>query len=140
MDLSVGDKLSGLGQNQVSFQIKGMTCAACANRIEKGLTKVQGVEAANVNFAFEKATVSYHPDQTHVEDLEKVIAKLGYSTVKESSDLQIMGMTCAACANRIEKGLSKLPGVLNANVNFALETAHVEYNSAEVDIAQLKKR
>lgn len=139
MDLSVGDKLSGLGQNQVSFQIKGMTCAACANRIEKGLTKVQGVEAANVNFAFEKATVSYHPDQTHVEDLEKVIAKLGYSTVKESSDLQIMGMTCAACANRIEKGLSKLPGVLNANVNFALETAHVEYNSAEVDIAQLKK-
>ncbi|WP_445671652.1 heavy metal translocating P-type ATPase [Paenibacillus sp. FSL K6-2859] len=116
-----------------------MTCAACANRIEKGLTKVQGVEAANVNFAFEKATVSYHPDQTHVEDLEKVIAKLGYSTVKESSDLQIMGMTCAACANRIEKGLSKLPGVLNANVNFALETAHVEYNSAEVDIAQLKK-
>ncbi|MEK5400299.1 heavy metal translocating P-type ATPase [Paenibacillus sp. FSL K6-2859] len=135
----MGDKLSGLGQNQVSFQIKGMTCAACANRIEKGLTKVQGVEAANVNFAFEKATVSYHPDQTHVEDLEKVIAKLGYSTVKESSDLQIMGMTCAACANRIEKGLSKLPGVLNANVNFALETAHVEYNSAEVDIAQLKK-
>ncbi|MFF2091415.1 heavy metal translocating P-type ATPase [Paenibacillus sp. NPDC058174] len=42
-------------------------------------------------------------------------------------------MTCAACANRIEKGLNKLPGVTKATVNFAMETAHVEYNAAEVN-------
>lgn len=44
----------------------------------------------------------------------------------QSIDLEIGGMTCAACANRIEKGLNKVPGVGKATVNLALETAHVE--------------
>ncbi|GGG61355.1 copper-translocating P-type ATPase [Paenibacillus radicis (ex Gao et al. 2016)] len=54
------------------------------------------------------------------------------STRQEQTTLDIGGMTCAACANRIEKGLNKLPGVTKATVNFAMETAHVEYNAAEV--------
>lgn len=41
-------------QKEVNLQIQGMTCAACANRIEKGLNKIEGVENANVNFAIEK--------------------------------------------------------------------------------------
>lgn len=58
---------------------------------------------------------------------------------KEAS-LQISGMTCAACANRIEKGLQKLPGVTTAAVNFALETAHVEFNPADISIADMQKK
>ncbi|WP_192896574.1 cation-translocating P-type ATPase [Cohnella sp. AR92] len=50
----------------------------------------------------------------------------------EILDLDIGGMTCAACAARIEKGLNRLPGVNKATVNLALETARVEYESGNV--------
>ncbi len=50
--------------------------------------------------------------------------------MKQTADFQITGMTCAACASRIEKGLARLPGVQSASVNFAMETAHVVYAGA----------
>lgn len=125
---------------QSSLQITGMTCAACANRIEKGLSKLEGVKAANVNFAMERATVTYDPHIMDLSKMEQSIQKLGYGTAKESIDLQLQGMTCAACANRIEKSLNKLPGVANATVNFALETAHVEYNPTEVTVVDMQKK
>jgi Cu+-exporting ATPase len=56
------------------------------------------------------------------------------------SSLQITGMTCAACAIRIEKGLNKLPGVTKANVNLAMELAHVEFSSGVVSIDDIKKK
>ncbi|MBY3623188.1 copper-translocating P-type ATPase [Acinetobacter sp. CUI P1] len=128
------------GQSQTSLQITGMTCAACANRIEKGLNKLEGVTEANVNFAMERATVTYDPNIVDVSKMEASIQKLGYSTAKEAVDLQLVGMTCAACALKIEKTLNKLPGVSTANVNFAMETAHVEYNPVEVSVSDMQKR
>ncbi|MEK4353318.1 heavy metal translocating P-type ATPase [Paenibacillus sp. FSL H8-0261] len=128
------------GQSQTSLQITGMTCAACANRIEKGLNKLEGVSEANVNFAMERATVTYDPNIVDVSKMEASIQKLGYSTAKEAVELQLVGMTCAACALKIEKTLNKLPGVSTANVNFAMETAHVEYNPVEVSVSDMQKR
>ncbi|MDQ0111115.1 Cu+-exporting ATPase [Paenibacillus harenae] len=125
---------------QVTFQITGMTCAACANRIEKGLNKLDGVSSANVNFALEKASVTYDSKVVGIDKLEESISKLGYGTAKEAVDFQIEGMTCAACANRIEKGLNKLPGVTNATVNFAMETARVEYSPSEISIADMQNK
>ncbi|GIP39015.1 copper-translocating P-type ATPase [Paenibacillus sp. J31TS4] len=125
---------------QATLQITGMTCAACANRIEKGLNKLEGVSTANVNFALEKASVSYDPSKIGMDSLEATIQKLGYGTAKEAVDFKLEGMTCAACANRIEKGLSKVPGVTNATVNFALETARVEYSPGEVSVTELQDK
>ncbi|WP_051236060.1 heavy metal translocating P-type ATPase [Paenibacillus pinihumi] len=122
------------------MQITGMTCAACANRIEKGLNKVEGVSSANVNFALEKANVTYDPAKVDRKNLEETIKKLGYGTVTEVAQFNLEGMTCAACANKIEKGLSKLPGVTNATVNFAMETARVEYSSGDVSIEDLQNK
>ncbi|KOY17742.1 ATPase P [Paenibacillus xylanivorans] len=104
-----------------------MTCAACSTRIEKGLSRMEGVNQANVNLAIEQATVSYDPKTTNINALRDKVEALGYGTVTESVDLDITGMTCAACSARIEKGLSRLPGVSRANVNLALEKGHVEY-------------
>lgn len=126
-----------LEQQQASLQIAGMTCAACANRIEKGLKKLEGVAEANVNFALEKASVTYNPNQISVSAMEEKILDLGYSTVKETVDFNIVGMTCAACSTRIEKGLNKMPGVSKATVNLALETAHVEFSAAEVSVSDM---
>ncbi|KOR89180.1 ATPase P [Paenibacillus solani] len=125
---------------QSSIQITGMTCAACANKIEKGLSKMDGVTSANVNFALEKASVTYDPAKVEIKQLEEKIKKLGYGSLSEVAQFNLEGMTCAACANKIEKGLSKLPGVTNASVNFAMETARVEFSPGEVSIQEMQNK
>ncbi len=113
---------------ETNYQISGMTCAACAIRIEKGLNKLEGVEEANVNLALEKASIKFNPESVDHQVIQKKIKDLGYDVVTEKVEFDIVGMTCAACATRIEKGLSKLNGVLQSNVNLALEKATIEYN------------
>jgi len=125
---------------QTTLQITGMTCAACANRIEKGLSKIPGVQGANVNLALERASVTFDPKVVDIPQMEQEIEKLGYGTVKESIELQITGMTCATCAIRIEKGLNKMQGISLANVNLALESAHVEFNPAAVSLSEIEKK
>lgn len=127
-------------QKETTLQISGMTCAACANRIEKGLKKIEGVQDANVNFALERSTIIYNPSKTTTQDFEQKIQKLGYDVVNEKDEFSITGMTCAACANRIEKGLNKLEGVSKATVNFALETATVEYTPSQVSTTDMIHR
>jgi len=108
---------------RVELPIEGMTCAACAARIEKTLNKLPGVKAA-VNFAGEKAQVGYDPAQSCPADFVAAIEKAGYSVPPQQLELALEGMTCAACAARIEKVLNKLPGV-EAAVNFASEKARI---------------
>ncbi|MEK4083552.1 heavy metal translocating P-type ATPase [Psychrobacillus sp. FSL K6-1415] len=125
---------------ETSLQITGMTCAACATRIEKGLNKLEGVEEANVNLALEKSMIKYDPEKLTNQELEKKIQDLGYGVAKENKEFAITGMTCAACATRIEKGLNKLEGVSFANVNLALENATIEYNPSQVNVSDIIAR
>ncbi|MGX0400654.1 heavy metal translocating P-type ATPase [Staphylococcus pasteuri] len=111
---------------KTTINITGMTCAACSNRIEKKLNKLDNV-TAQVNITTEQATIDDHQGQYHTEDYVNEIQHLGYDVVKESVELTISGMTCAACSNRIEKVLNKIDGVINANVNLTTEQATVEY-------------
>ncbi|WP_045519393.1 heavy metal translocating P-type ATPase [Neobacillus niacini] len=110
------------------FQVSGMTCAACALRIEKGLKKMDGVKEANVNLALEKATVKYDASVMGPADIQKKVRALGYDVVTSKAEFDVTGMTCAACSTRIEKGLNKMEGVVHATVNLALEKATVEFN------------
>jgi Cu+-exporting ATPase len=126
-------------KKETTLQIAGMTCAACAVRIEKGLKKIDGVEDASVNFALEKSKVTFDPSKSNVNQLKEKVESLGYKVVTEKAEFEISGMTCAACANKIEKRLNKLNGVQNATVNFALESALVEYNPNEVSAADMKE-
>lgn len=125
---------------ETNFQITGMTCAACATRIEKVLKKMEGVKEATVNLALEKSTIKYDPELLSDLDFQKKIQDLGYDVVKEKKEFDITGMTCAACANRIEKGLYKLEGVSEATVNLALESATVEYNPSLIGPQEIIKR
>ena len=124
----------------VQLKISGMTCAACSARIEKGLSKLAGVEKAAVNLVSEKAVVTYDPAQINAEVMAEKIHDLGYEVVKDKVEFAITGMTCAACAARIEKGLLKLPGVYAANVNLATEKAVVEYNGSELTITEMQAK
>lgn len=125
-------------KKETTLQIAGMTCAACAVRIEKGLKKIDGVEDASVNFALEKSKVTFDPSKANVNQFKEKVESLGYKVVSEKAEFDISGMTCAACANKIEKRLNKLNGVQTATVNFALESAFVEYNPDEVSIPDMK--
>ena len=120
------------------LQISGMTCASCATRIEKGLSKIDGVEKANVNLALETGTVVYDGEAVDSHAFKEKIEKLGYGVIEEKVEFDVVGMTCSACANRIEKRLNKIDGVDQANVNFALETVTVSYNQSETDPDEMK--
>ncbi|HMM22731.1 MAG TPA: heavy metal translocating P-type ATPase [Selenomonadales bacterium] len=123
-----------------TLKIGGMSCAACASRIEKGLGKLAGVEKAAVNLATEKATVTYDPAAVSLKAISDQVEKLGYEIIKDRADFKVIGMSCAACANRIEKGLGTLPGVYGAAVNFAAEQASVEYNPGEISINDIQAK
>ncbi len=119
----------------LDLPIEGMTCAACAARIERGLNKLLGV-TANVNFAAESALVSVQPGATTAAGVIEAIRKIGYAVPDRVAEFTIYGMTCAACAARIEKVLNKIEGVA-AEVNFAGETARVRYVPGLVSVEQL---
>ncbi|WP_304458195.1 heavy metal translocating P-type ATPase [Alicyclobacillus sendaiensis] len=118
---------------ELTLPIEGMTCAACAARIEKNLSKLPGVQEVNVNLASERARVVLTPDTPWTEIVEK-IEKTGYSVPLREVDLRITGMTCAACAARIEKVVGRLDAVQEVNVNLASEKARVAYVPGVIDV------
>jgi len=71
-----------------TLALEGMTCASCAMRIEKGLKKVAGVKDVSVNFATEKAAVTYDPMQTGVEDLIQKVEAVGYKATQQAATPQ----------------------------------------------------
>jgi Cu+-exporting ATPase len=114
---------------RLSLGISGMSCASCASRIEKALDALPGVSEATVNFASESATVAYDPSRLTPEAIAHAVVDQGYEATLPPApttlDLVLGGMSCAACANRIEKALKAVPGVSDAAVNFAAERATV---------------
>ncbi len=143
-------------ESRTLLALEGMTCASCAMRIEKGLKKVPGVRDANVNLATEQATVIYDPSVTGVEQMVQKVDAVGYKAIplvvpapksapvevdtEARGVLDLEGMTCVSCAMRIEKGLKKVPGVKDANVNLATEQANVIYDSVETTIEHMVKK
>lgn len=128
-----------------TIRISGMSCAACAARVEKVLNNLEGVKNAAVNLAVEKAVVEYDNNIISIEDIIDAIKKLGYDAVSEQADtissavLKVSGMSCAACAARVEKQLGSLEGVHSAAVNLASERASVEYDSEKIKTSDLIK-
>ena len=112
----------------VTLPISGMTCANCAMNIERNVRQLPGVEEAAVNFAAERAEVSYDAARLQVSDLVASVEKAGFKVPTARVELAVTGMTCANCAMNIERALTnKTPGVAEATVNFAAESAAVAY-------------
>ncbi len=123
----------------ITIPVTGMSCVACANRVEKALSKTKGVGEANVNFATEKANVFYEPDSVGAEELIGTIEDAGYGAEIAKADLGITGMSCASCVGRVEKALGSVPGVVDVNVNLASEKAGVEYLPGTVEPQDLER-
>lgn len=119
-------------KKELQIGITGMTCASCSHRIEKTLNKMDGVEAT-VNLALDRAKIVLDSNQAQPVQVTERIEKLGYGVLKQRLDMDIRGMTCAACAARIEKGLSRLGGIESAQVNLATETGRVIYQPGIIE-------
>ena len=74
-------------QQKIRFQIEGMTCQACASRIEKVLNKKDFVESAGVNFASEEAQVTFDDSKTGIADIIAIIQKTGYGAQEKTDEL-----------------------------------------------------
>jgi Cu+-exporting ATPase len=127
------------GLKKVELPITGMSCASCVAKIEKGLSKMSGIVDAKVNFATEKASVTFDPSRAHMGDFVATIEDLGYEAGVEKVTLPIHGMSCASCVKKVEDALNGLGGVVRASVNFATEKATVQYIPGAVSMGDFRK-
>lgn len=123
-----------------AIKIEGMTCSACANRIERVVNKLDGVDNANVNFATETLNVEFDDNKLNNENIEDAVVKAGYGVKKnlKTYTFKIEGMTCSACANRVEKAAQKVDGVNSSSVNFATEKLTVSIDEDQVGYGKIK--
>lgn len=122
-----------------NFKIEGMTCASCAQTIEKVTSKLPGVVESNVNLATEKLSMTYDAQELSEETIAKAVEDAGYHLVMETTRKQydIDGMTCASCAQTIEKVVGKLEGLKTVNVNLATEKMTVDYEEDKLSAADI---
>lgn len=112
---------------KIEIPITGMTCAGCVRNVERALEKTGGVQEASVNLATERASVSFDPTTTDINQIVQQVQSAGYGVAIASIDLPITGMTCASCVRNVERAVAKQSGVLSVNVNLATEKATVTY-------------
>jgi Cu+-exporting ATPase len=106
----------------LTLPIEGMTCASCAGRVERALRQVPGVTSVQVNLASELADVA---GTAAPGALAEAVRAAGYEVREGTRTIGIEGMTCATCAQRVEKALAKVPGVTGVSVNLATERARL---------------
>ena len=128
-----------MAKKDVKLNILGMTCASCARTVERGLSKLEGVEAATVNIATEQAAITFDPTVLNTSQLIQRVREVGYDANVQRVMLPIGGMTCAACVRHVERALSKVDGVVSVKVNLATERAAVEYLPSIASLEDFKK-
>jgi copper-(or silver)-translocating P-type ATPase len=124
---------------RLDLSLSGMHCAGCVARIEKALAQADGVKEARVNLATETASILYDPAKTVPLHITKAIQDLGFGIKKGEIVLPIQGMSCASCVKRVETALNKIPGVIQAHVNLALQNAKVDITPGKVTVRDLAR-
>ncbi len=113
--------------------VKGMHCASCSSRIENVLSRMAGVQEASVNLASETLSLKYCEPESTLEQISQKVKDLGFQLIPREQDqgelrLKISGMHCGSCSARIERVVGNLPGVKEASVNLATETAFFSFD------------
>jgi Cu+-exporting ATPase len=124
---------------RADIPVLGMSCAACAATIERGLRDVPGVGEANVNFATSRATVLFDPALLDTAALVDTVRRTGYDVAVSTIEMRVQGISCASCVMKIERSLQDLAGVVKASVNLASGKVRVDYLSTEVGPGEIKK-
>ncbi|QSX00739.1 heavy metal translocating P-type ATPase [Haloterrigena alkaliphila] len=119
------------------LDVRGMSCANCSQTISDALVSLDGVSEANANFATDEATVEYDPEAVSLAEIYDAVETAGYEAERSSRSIGITDMTCANCAETNESALESVPGVVEAEVNYATDEATVAYNPSDVSLEDL---
>ncbi len=117
------------------INIDGMSCANCAQAIEKGLSKKDGVKNVNVNLAANKAIVQVDDDLVTDEMIFDTVGQLGYKASgsdEKKMEIAVGGMSCANCVRAVEKSLKENSAISKVQVNLSMEKATVYYDDNEI--------
>jgi len=122
-----------------TFNIEGMTCASCAQTVEKSAKNLPGVDQAAVNLATEKLSIQYDQKELTEADIQQAVADAGYEakTNNVKKTLNIEGMTCASCAQTVENTSQNLEGMGTAHVNLATEKMVVDYDPTTLNFGDI---
>jgi Cu+-exporting ATPase len=126
-----------MSQRRSHVDIQGMSCANCSQTITDAVESLEGVAEANVNVATDEGSVEYDPAVVSLERIFEAIEAAGYTPVTDAVTVPVTDMSCANCAETIEEALRERPGVIETEVNFATDEAHVTFNPAEADLADV---
>jgi Cu+-exporting ATPase len=130
----------GAGE-RIDLPITGMTCAACANRIERTLNKTPGVRKAGVNYATARATVEYDPSTTGLRQLMDRVKDVGYDIAATAHVEFIVDDSArpSGSAAPLEHELERVPGVVEAGFNLATAQVRVEYVPGATDVRTIQR-
>jgi Cu+-exporting ATPase len=122
------------------LKIGGMHCAGCVNSIQGFLSELNGLKKVEVNLATEKAVIEFNPKQIRLDVIEKAIAEIGYTVIYEKLTLNIEGISDSSDSERIENNLRQMDGIKSVSVNYGNSQVNVEFNSALISMADVRRR
>ena len=122
------------------IKIGGMHCAGCVSSIQKSVSDVPGVNKVEVNLATEKATLEFDQTKVKFDSIEKAIEEIGYKVVYEKLTLKLGGVSDSTDAERVEQKLHQLDGIKSASVNYGSSQVNIEYNSALLSLADIRRK
>ncbi len=126
-------------KKKIVLQIEGMHCANCALTIEKNITKIDGVEKANVSFASEKAMIVFDPRKVELKEIERAVEEAGYKVAYEKISLHVSGLKDQTYASVLEDKFNEIEGIRKVSVNYIANQIHIEYNPALISLVDIKK-
>ena len=128
------------GDERIDLPVTGMSCAACARRVETALARAPGVRRAGVNLATSKATVEYDPAQAGVRDFVRVVRDAGYGTAGTARADFVVDDSArpSGSPKPLEDHLLARRGVVSAEFNLATTEVRVEYLPGAADVAELR--
>ena len=112
---------------EITMSVVGMHCASCVGRVEKSIRDLDGVAEVSVNLATEKVSVKYDSTKTDPAIFIDAVKAIGYDIPLQTTELAISGMSCASCVVKIEDGLRRTRGVLEASINLGTERAFITH-------------
>ena len=117
-------------------EIQGLNCASCVRKVETALNAIPGVSDAHANLATGTVDATLSDEATPSDVIAK-LDEVGYPAITETRRFAVQGMSCASCVARLEGAPASAPGVQNAQVNLANQTATVTMASG-TDIKSLQ--
>ncbi len=123
-----------MSSHDEQITVSGMSCATCSQTIEEAVGGLRGVETVDANFATDTVSVRYDPDETPLAAIYDAIADAGYDPDATTRTVEVAGMSCANCVETVESAVGDLPGVVQADANFATDELTLRINPESIDM------